>query len=172
MVKEKFVLTQKYLKEILNYDPLTGVFTWNVNRIANKIKGQIAGTLDKDGYRQIGINSKVYKAHQLAWLYVYGYLPKEIDHIHGIKDDNRISELREATSSQNKCNKPKRKDNTSGFKGVTWHKGAKKWMTQIGINKRSYFLGYFDTPEKAALAFNKAAIELHGEFASLNKVFV
>jgi HNH endonuclease/AP2 domain len=165
------ILTQEFLKEMLDYDPLTGIFTWKVS-LQNKVKiGQVAGYIRKDGYRFITVNGTKYRAHRLAWFYVYGVWPtKDLDHRYGIRDDNRISELREATKSQNAANTSKHKDNTSGFKGVCWDKQAKKWKARIMINGKNKTLGLFDIIEEAALAVNKAALELYNDFACLNEV--
>ena len=92
------MITQEELKELLDYNPETGLFTWNVyNNIKNKTT---AGTFN-DGYIQIKIKQKIYQAHRLAWLYVYGEWPKgQIDHINGIRDDNRIENLRDVTNRE------------------------------------------------------------------------
>ena len=89
------MITQKHLKEILDYNTETGIWTWRVNQ-ARRIKiGQRAGTIISDGHRHIGISGKFYKAHRLAWLYMTGEFPKdEIDHINGVPDDNRWCNLR------------------------------------------------------------------------------
>ena len=107
------------------------------------------------------------KAHRLAWFFVYGEWPqKQIDHINGNKSDNRISNLRLATASQNLSNKGITKSNTSGYKGVSFNRTKKKWMASIKVNKKSINLGYFLTPEEASEAYKAAAIKHHGEFAS------
>lgn len=90
---------------------------------------------------------------------------EQVDHIHHLTLDNRKSELRLCTGSQNMCNSGKHADNTSGFKGVTWHKQRQKWQARIMLNGKSKFLGYFLTPELAYAAYCKAALELHGDFA-------
>jgi hypothetical protein len=155
-------VTQDELKQILFYCAITGHFTWLVST-ARRIKiGDRAGTPNEKGYIIIQINGKLYRAHRLAWLYVHGYLPtKQIDHKNGIKDDNRIDNLREATNSENHQNKGKRKDNTSGFTGVTFHKPTGKWLAQIGIGGKKHFLGLFNTREEARDAYLKAKSELH-----------
>ena len=136
-------LTQQKLKQYLNYDPLTGVFIWIVNRSRNARAGSVAGCLDQ-GYFRIMISGKPYKAHRLAWLYVYGYFPEhEIDHIDRNKSNNRINNLRHATHQCNMRNIGLRQDNTSGIKGVSWHKQHDKWQVHIKVNNKKYYLGHF-----------------------------
>lgn len=111
------ILTQSKLHELFFYNADTGIFTNKSNRFI----GKQAGTLQKRGYSTIGIDGKRYYAHRLAWLYKNGELPSnEIDHINGVKSDNRIDNLRLATRSQNASNRPIQSNNTSGHIGITW----------------------------------------------------
>lgn len=119
-------------------------------------------------YRSVEFKGKRYLEHRLIWLLFYGYLPKEIDHINGIKDDNRIENLREVTHLQNQQNRKKIKQFTSKFKGVSWQKQTKKWRALIYNKGIQIYLGLFDSEIKAAKAYNDKAIELFGEFANLN----
>jgi hypothetical protein len=154
-------LTQQYLSEILDYNPVTGVFTWKVSRGSNKA-GNRAGSSHSRGYRVIRINGKNYKEHRLAWLYYYGYMPtKQLDHRSGVKDDNRIDNLREASNAENQQNLGKNINNTSGFTGVTYDKRSGKWMARIKKDGKRIFLGSFNTPELAYAAYLKAKSELH-----------
>jgi len=104
------MLTQAELHQYLNYDPQTGIFTWKV-KLSDKINiGQKTGCKNNRGYLLIKINKKLYRAHRLAWLYVYGYFPKfTIDHINRIKTDNRIENLRDVTIQENLKNKPNKR---------------------------------------------------------------
>ena len=95
---------------------------------------------------------------------------EEGDHINGDKLDNRRSNLRPATYSQSQHNQGGRKNSTSKYKGVSWYKRAKKWQAQIGVDRKTIYLGFFNDEKEAALAHNKAAIKYHGEFAKLNRV--
>ena len=160
-------ITQEYLKSVLDYDPDTGVFKWNVNKGKGVKIGFVAGTIRKDGYIEIQIDGIKYLAHRLAFLYINGWLPSEVDHINnnGPKTDNRICNLRDATHSQNQQNKGHQKNNKSGYKGVRWHNRHKKWYAQIKIDRKQIHLGSFDTPEKAHEAYKEAALRLHGEYA-------
>lgn len=156
------------LKELLSFDPSTGVFTWNVHRPGRPI-GSIAGAVgSKRGgkaYREISLDCFRYKAHRMAWFYHYGVWPsKQIDHINGDKDDNRIANLREASNAENCRNAGRPRNNTSGFKGVSWHKGSKKWAAHICCDFHQKFLGNFATPEEAHEAYVQAATKLHGSF--------
>lgn len=129
------MLTQDELKEHVNYNPDTGIFTWiKNNKYSNRNVGDICGSLD-GGYIRMCINKKRYGAHQLAWHYINNELGSfHIDHINGIKSDNRICNLRKATVSENAYNKKINSNNTSGVKGFTWHRRAKKWQVVICVN--------------------------------------
>jgi hypothetical protein len=158
-------ISEQYLKEILNYNPETGVWTWLVDREPNKMKGQAAGTIESWGYRRISIDCRHYRAHRLAWLYMTGQWPKnEIDHINGVPDDNRWCNLREATRLQNEFNKGKRQDNSCGHRGVYWKKRDKKWVAQTNIDGKRKWLGGFDTKEDASCVYEEAIKEIRGEF--------
>ena len=163
------LLTVHRLREVLRYDPLTGVFTQAAPRQgAPFVPGKIVhGVRLKGGYRSMRIDSKSYLAHRLAWLYVHGeWPPHTIDHINLIKDDNRIANLRVATNSEQHRNMPLTRANTSGFKGVTWREKRKKWEANISLpGRRQKFLGYFDTAEEAHAAYTAAAKEHFGKFA-------
>jgi len=117
------------------------------------------------------INYKKWKLHRyIFYLRGIDIEGKEIDHINGDTLDNRFSNLRIATSSQNKVNRMVRSDSKSGYKGVEYHNMNKNWIAYIVKNGKKTHLGVFDTKHKAALAYNRAAIELWGEYAWTNKV--
>ena len=134
-------LTQGQLKELLHYEPDTGVFTW--------IKGgngrrKIAGTRRVNGYSDISVNNKKCLAHRLAWLYVHGEWPKDqIDHINHARDDNRLVNLRSVSGLHNQRNTSISKINTSGVTGVTWHAAHGKWVSHIGLHGKRIHLGGF-----------------------------
>jgi hypothetical protein len=153
------------VRKLLNYNSDTGIFTWKTD-VSNKKKGSVAGTLHHHGYIQIAINKKFYPAHRLAWVYVYGEMPKKyIDHINGIRDDNRIANLREATHFQNLQNMKISCRNKSGHKGVEWHKAVGKWRVRCQANGKRIELGHFDNLELAALVSIEARAKYHKEFA-------
>lgn len=159
------MITQSELKEVLDYNPDTGVFIW-LKSNGNRAKvGNVAGA-KRRGYIRIQIKEKMYSAHRLAYLYMTGNFPENfIDHINHIRDDNRWVNLRDATDSQNGANRPKFKNNTSGYKGVCWHKRDKKWCAKIQYMKKSIHIGYYTTPQEASEAYKKKAIELYREFS-------
>ena len=160
------MITQSELKQLLNYNPDTGEFTWlKPNSYCTKA-GSIAGTIDTNKYRRIRVNGKRYMAHRLAWFYIYGAWPTNyIDHINHNVDDNAISNLREATPSQNSSNARIKKTSTSGYKGVGFDKKNKNYSASIMHNNKKFYLGKFDTAELAHKAYCIKAKELKIQFA-------
>lgn len=159
-------ITLERLKELLSYDPETGVFTRLQHASNFKAKaGDVANSLDKDGYVKIILDKAPHRGHRLAWLYVYGCWPEDqIDHINGIKHDNRICNLRPATASQNRRAFQKPHGNkTSKYCGVYWNKGRGRWQAQIKIMGQNRYLGLFPDEDLAARAYDNAAIR-HGFF--------
>ncbi len=146
------MLDQKTLKEILNYNPDTGIFTWRVKPAQNTSAGDIAGTNHNKGYREINIKHKSYLSHRLAWMYVNGEWPtQQIDHINGIRDDNRISNLRDVSRSENQRNQ---KIHRKGqMLGVTFLKQINKWKAQIKIDGHEKYLGRYLTEQEAHNAY-------------------
>ena len=158
--------TVERVKELLDYDPETGVFTWRVKRGGAVNAGDIAGTKDGRGYWQIGIDRTLYLAHRLAWLYTYGEWPKNaLDHINRIRTDNRIANLRPATHALNNQNATKRRDNKSGVTGVWRNEKLSKWQAYIRINGRHIHLGLFDDFD-AAVQMRRDAERQHHPFRS------
>ena len=158
-------VTQERLKEIFDY--IDGHFVCKIPRSILKI-GDVVGTQRKDGYVEICIDKKIYLVHRLVFMFFNGYFPEEIDHINNIRNDNRIENLREVTHTQNQWNHAKRKNNTSGFKGVDFNKQNNKWRAQIRQNSKKLHLGSFLTPEEAYQAYCKAANASRKEFARLD----
>lgn len=159
-------LTHKELKSILDYNYKTGDFSNRITRNGRAKKGAIAGTINGKGAIQIRINGKIYFAHRLAWFWFYGSWPKnKIDHIDGNPANNSIKNLREATVSQNNCNRKPNAKKAVASKGVYLYKGGPKYGAQIKVNRVHHWLGLFDTEEEASKAYQRAAKKLHGEFA-------
>ena len=139
------------------YDPETGKF-WRE-----------AGCATRSGYRYIWFRGRQHLEHRVAWFLHYGEWPSDqIDHVNGKRDDNRISNLRIATPSENLRNRAKPINNTSGFKGVSWNAKRGAWQATIRIGKFNKNLGGFNTREQAADAYNCAALEHHGNFAKVD----
>lgn len=158
--------TAEDVRRIFNYDPETGEFRWRLSPNPKVVPGQVAGYVNKDGRRRIGVNGRFYKAHRLAWLYVHGRWPSDmLDHVNGQPDDNRICNLREASRAENGMNRQRGKNNKSGYKGVHWHANNRSWRAQITACGRQRFLGSYSSAEEAHQAYVAAARELHGEFA-------
>lgn len=176
-VKTKPPLDVEFVRSILDYDPVTGIFRWRYRSSAPKnwntrYAGAIAGTKTPDGYICIQIGKTAtksgihYRGHILAWLLVYGeWAPNGVDHRHGTRDDNRIAELRKADSSENACNKAMQRNNKSGFVGVHFDAQRGKWRARVSVNRTSYDGGFFDTAEEAAAARPVLVTKIQGAFA-------
>lgn len=158
-------ITQLELKERFNYNPETGIFIYKIY-IARMRPGDIAGNANTNGHIQIEINYKPYLAHNLAWLYMTGEWPKGfvIDHINRNYSDNKWSNLRKATNSQNQGNRKFHKLNKSGYRGVCYIKKKNLYQAQISIHNKKVWIGYFKTAELAYEAYLKVAKEHFGEF--------
>lgn len=156
------MLTQAELQSQFHYDPETGIFT----RLKNKHKSNVK--LKENWYFYICINNKSYVAHRLVWLYIYGRFPTNmLDHINGIKNDNRLCNLREVTHAQNMQNIIiPRVTNKSGLLGVTYRKDKNKYIGQCTFNKKLHATKYFDTAEEAHEAYLELKRKLH-EFCTI-----
>lgn len=158
------------IRNHIAYDEDSGVFIWIKKTGQNGKLGPKKPSIDSRGYEQVSYMGRSYLAHRLAWYFVHGKWPdKQIDHINGIKTDNRISNLRLATHSQNVRNRPAYKNTASGRKGVYWHSQNKKWQALIVINGRNKSLGLFEDKEEASRAYDAAARERDGDFYYKNK---
>lgn len=177
------------LRQLLDYDPETGVFTWRERtpemfedgghsreHICARWNALYAGkqaihTPHIKGYRSGHVNRKGVLAHRAAYAMMTGHWPPDqIDHINGDKTDNRWANLRAVSNTENHRNMPRRSDNTSGDNGVYWYTRLRKWEARVGANGRSHFLGYFSSKEDAIAARARADLELgftnrHGKAA-------
>lgn len=152
-------LTQKRVCELLDYDPATGVFIWKFRadakykgwntRFAGKVAG---GSHGGDGYLCVGIDGNRYLLHHVAWLYVYGIWPTEIDHENHVRSDNRINNLSDGTRLDNAKNHTLQSNNTSGHVGVYWNKQRDMWRAYVYVGKKQKHLGHFDRFEDAVAA--------------------
>lgn len=153
-------LTQEKLKEILNYNPETGLFTWACDvGSGGRIKaGSVAGSKHKTrGYIVISYKKVRYQAHRLAWIYMTGEIPEEeIDHINHIRSDNRFVNLRGVNKPDNCKNKVMLKSNTSGVTGVSFDKKTGKWESHISVKNKKVYLGRYDDKGLAVRARKEA----------------
>lgn len=155
----------KTVRDVFNYDPETGVFTWRNSTNKRMKPGQIAGCLNSIGYVFLCIEGQRYLAHRLAWLYMTGEHPKNcIDHINGNRSDNKFSNLRQANKSENGYNRPCTTGSKSGLKGVTAVRD--KWQSRITVGGKKINIGTFSTAQEAHKAYCEAASLMHGEFAN------
>ena len=153
------MITQATLREHAEYKD--GNLIAKTNSKARKI-GDTISSVTGNGYRVGNILGKSYRIHRLVYLYHFGFIPEQVDHINGNRSDNRIENLRAATSSQNSQNR--KATGKSGIKGVHWHKQSKKWIASICIKRKNIHLGSFCLIEDAAFAANSARVSIHGEF--------
>lgn len=169
----------KHVRDLLDYDPDTGIFTWK-NRPRHlfqdqrswatwnsRFSGKRAGSRTLNGYWFIAIHSRFHFSHRLAWAHVHEAWPREqIDHINGNREDNRIANLREATAAENQQNICLQKNSSSGIKGVNYDKRRGKWIVWIGVNKKSMYCGGYESKEEAAEVARKVREQVHGAFTN------
>lgn len=156
------MLTQEKLKHHLFYDQDSGIFTWIKPFKRGQKIGCIAGVKHNRGYWAIQFNKRSYLAHRLAWLYVYGEFPENyIDHIDGVRNNNKIENLRLATGLQNSQNRKLPSNNTSSYIGVYFKTMANKWCAKIDFESKRYYLGNHATAELAYMAYKEAKARLH-----------
>jgi hypothetical protein len=174
-------LTVERLRALLDYNPLSGVFTWKTRTVFTKwdkvwntrFAGKTAGGKSQLKHRKspqwtIAIDNRKYLAHRLAWLHHYGVWPTlDVDHRDTDSCNNRIANLREATGAQNQANGGSHSHSHCGIKGVSFHKLTGRWMARIAANGKQHYLGLFDSADAARAAYAAAAPIHHGEFARL-----
>ncbi len=162
MVKE---LTQTEVKNLFDY--VDGELLWKNPKTNRTKKGTAAGTF-KDGYRRVNLNYTFHYVHRLIWLYHYGVMPSGcIDHIDMDRSNNRIENLREATKSENGMNRLKPKSNSSGFKGVDFHKGTQKWRARCRVNGKEKHFGLYASAEEAHEVYSREVAKHHGEYGRI-----
>ena len=157
--------TPDRIREVLDYDPETGWLVWRQHFHKHYV-GNRAGSVNAEGYRKVQIDGVPCAEHRVAWAHFYGKWPElGLDHKDCDPANNRISNLREATTAQNVANVRRRRSNTSGYTGISWFRERGKWQAYIREEGRHRHLGLFDTIEEAIAVRRDAARRIYGEFA-------
>ena len=157
-------ITQELVKELFDYRD--GQLYWKKTTSKRSIAGNLAGYLSKRGYWRVSIDYKHYYTHRIIFLMFHGHLPKLLDHIDSNPLNNKIENLRAATSAENVRNSKLRKNNTSGVKGVSWSKLHKKWRVEVMVDGKTHRLGLFKDLELAQLVAQEARNKYHKDFAN------
>jgi hypothetical protein len=157
------MLTQEYVRQLFDY--VDGVLYWRVARTKRLRVGDVAGYARACGRRTISIDGRLHYAHRLVYLYHFGTLPDELDHIDGNPGNNRVENLRSATRCQNQYNAGLRRDNVSGIKGVHWYKQTNRWRAVVRVDGKHRSVGYFKSLADACAAVRAYREARHGEFA-------
>lgn len=160
----KGAITQDEANKLFKYED--GRLYWKKSPAKGMKDGSRAGGLNSNGYRVVRIDNRGYREHRVIFLMFNGYMPRFIDHINMIRDDNRIENLREANRSQNGINRKMQSNNTSGYRGVAYHRG--KWVAGIQVNNKHIPLGYYYNKEDAAKAYAEASEKYHGKFSNIS----
>lgn len=159
------MLSHEFLRELLHYDPKTGIFTWKKQVNQHSRLGAVAGSTTFNGYVHICVRQRYYYAHRLAWFYVYKtWPPDDLDHIDRVRTNNAIANLRLATRRNNCWYMQKKKKSKAGYKGVYQVKNSWRFYARIRVHGKPVNLGGFDTAKEAHAAYIAKARELHGEF--------
>lgn len=164
--KPKFMPSRDRILELVSYDQNTGIFIRKIKTNRNHVIGEQVGTLSSAGYLVIQIDKEKYYAHRIAYFLLTGEQPIVVDHVNGIRTDNRAVNLRSATRCQNVYNMKKTARNRSGHKNIHWNNRSHKWDVHMHANKKSHWIGCYSSLEDAIEASNLMRIKLHGEFAN------
>ena len=160
-------MTYEQVNELFVYDPETGELRNRVDRGYQAKAGTLAGCRKGEGYFYVKVRGKEYLIHRVAWLLTHGVWPAaQIDHVNGVRDDNRMANLRESTNAENGRNRGAQTNNSTGFKGVNWDKNSRKYKAQIRVQGKNTHLGLFTSPKEAHAAYQSAAYANHGAFAN------
>ena len=178
-MEHKTVITAELIRQLLDYDPQTGIFIWRQRPVSmfkecfhsashmadswnTKHVGKIAGILNDQGYIRITLFGRQLRAHRIAWLHTFGRWPSDqLDHINGCRSDNRIANLREANRSENNQNQKASAGKSSAYLGVHWDSSRTRWAAKIKLHGRVYNLGRFDSETEAYSAYLEAKARLH-----------
>lgn len=161
------MITLDRLKQILHYDPETGVWTWLIKPSRRLAQGSVAGTIKQDGYRQIIFAGQHYYSAVLAWFYMTGEWPTNlVDHENRNRSDDRWLNLREATYSDNGANRKMQSNNTSGYRGVSWDQVSGKW--DVRVNR--IHIGFYSDLAEAVSVRDACALSMQGSFATPNTI--
>ena len=158
------MLTFEKIDQLVEYLP-NGELVRKITTSPRAIQATIVGNVGKRGYKYFSVNGKKYYNHRIIWFLHHKQMPDYIDHIDGNKLNNKIENLRICNLTENLCNSSIRKDNTSGYKGVSWFKPYKKWKARINIYGKEYHLGYFSKKNEAIEVAKQARLNIHKEFA-------
>lgn len=163
-------LSQERIRNLFNYDPITGNLSWNNPEAPNKhLAGRLIRRTNGIKYLLVTYRGVTFCAHRIIWMHFHGQWPSQyLDHINGDSKDNRIDNLRLATHTENRRNTLKYKNNSTGYKGVCFNKRLKRYTAHIRVNKILKHLGVFDTALEAAKAYDDAALLQFGDFACIN----
>jgi hypothetical protein len=160
------MLTYSRLCELLEYRPDTGEFVWRTTTSNRAIAGEVAGHVTNCGYVRIALDGKRYLRSHLVWLLHTRALPtRRIDHKNRDRTDDRLSNLRLVSATQNLCNASKRSDNTSGVTGVGWSKQKQRWHARLKVDGRVVYSKFFSSLADAERAISSARVEIHGDYA-------
>jgi hypothetical protein len=164
---KKELPTKEYVESLLDYDAETGELRWKVER-SNQIRvGQLVTSSDSKGYIRVTINGRRHQVHRIAWLLVHGEWPvEEVDHINMVTSDNRISNLRACSHSENRRNTNRYRNNSSGIKGVSWNSASNSWLARLAVNGKNIYAGSFKNLGDAERAVAKLREQYHGSFAN------
>lgn len=161
----KPILTAARLRELLHYEPGTGDFVRRVSRTGRgSAAGAIAGSLNRNGYVIIGVDGGLFRAHRLAWLHMTGEWPEQhIDHIDGIRNNNRWANLRDVSRAINAQNQraAHARNKSSGLAGVSWNEKCANWKASLQADGKKRHIGYFKDSGEAHMAYLEAKRRLH-----------